>query len=189
MSRLALLGLGLSLLSGCTLIQRPEPLTTVQLSLADADLAWPVAIAPANVEATSALRSNRVLVIDGAVLMQHEGLRWVDTPVVMLADQLRVMHARTRESTSSIASLDLWLSEFNVRVEADRSREVAVSAHGTLRCTASDRSIAIAPASARTDRSGDDPQALADAFARASAEVLKALLSEAATSSAGCAQP
>lgn len=188
-ARLTLLGLSLALLSSCTLIQRPEPVTTLQLSLADANLTWPAALATGKVDSVSALRSNRILVIDGARLMQHDGLRWVETPAIMFAEQLRGLWSRSGDAGAANASLDIWLTEFNLRLDTSGSREVAAAAHASLRCADSERSIAVTPASARSSLSGDDPQALADAFANASAEVVAGLLSQAETLSAGCKNP
>lgn len=182
------LSLGL-LLSSCTLIQRPEPVTTLRLPLADADLAWPSALSPGRVDSTSALRSNRVLVVDGAVLMQHDGLRWVDTPAVMLSEQLRASHARAAATGAARATLDVWLGEFNLRVDADRTQEAAASAHATLRCAGSEHTITIAPVAASAAPTSSDPQALADAFAQASGEMLAALLQQSAERAADCAAP
>ena len=176
-------------LSACTLIQRPEPVTTLQLTLADAGTAWPATLAPGKVDATSALRSNRVLVVDRAVLMQHDGLRWADTPAVMLSEQLRVAHARSRDATAAVAAIDLWLTEFNLRVEPDRSNTVAVTAQASLRCIGSDRILTVPPVSASADPASHDPQALAEAFERASADVVSALLTQSAVRAADCATP
>ena len=188
-ARLALLGLGLALLSSCTLIPRPEPVTTLQLPLAADEGSWPAALAPGRVDSTSALRSNRVLVVDGAVLMQHEGLRWVDTPAVMLSEQLRTLHARAATNGAATAALDLWLADFNLHVGAERTQEAVASAHATLRCAGSERSIAVAPVSARATPASGDPQALADAFGQASGEVLAALLEQSSERAADCAAP
>ncbi len=185
----ALVGLGLALLCSCTLIQRPEPLTTLRLPLAGADLAWPAALATGRVDSTSALRSHRVLVVDGAVLMQHEGLRWVDTPAVMWSEQLRALHARAANTGAAKASLDLWLGDFNLRVGTDRTREAVVSAHASLRCAGSERSIAVPPVSASVAMAGSEPQALAQAFGQASGEVLAALLEQTSERAADCAAP
>ena len=185
----ALIGLGLVLLSSCALIQRPDPLTTLQLPSAAAKRAWPAVLTPGRVDSTSALRSNRVLVVDGAVLMQHEGLRWVDTPAVMWSEQLRALHARAASGSVATASLDVWLGEFNLRVGADRTREALASAHATLRCTGSERTITIAPVAASATPASSDPQALAQAFGQASDEVLAALLEHSSERAADCAAP
>lgn len=183
MSSLALL------LCSCTLIQRPEPVTTLQLPSAATAPAWPAALAPGRVDSTSALRSNRVLVVDGAVLMQHEGLRWVDTPAVMWSEQLRALHARAANTGAAKASLDLWLGDFNLRIGADRTREAVVSAHASLRCAGSERNIAVPPVSASVAMAGSEPQALAQAFGEASGEVLAALLEQTSERAADCAAP
>lgn len=186
-TRATLLGIGLALLSACTLIQRPDPVTTLQLDLTDADLVWPAALTPGKVDSVSALRSNRVLVVEGAVLMQHEGLRWIDTPAVMLSEQLRALHARAAATDAAQASLDVWLGEFNLRVLADRSRQIAISAHATLRCVGSDRVITIAPVSASATPASAEPPDLAAAFAAASTEAMSALLKSSAEPATDCA--
>lgn len=177
------------LLCSCTLIQRPEPVTTLQLLLADADIAWPPALVPGKVESVSALRSNRLLVVDGAVLMQHDGLRWADTPAVMLSEQLRALHARAASADAAKAALDVWVGEFDLRVGADGHQEAVATAHATLRCIGSDRSITIAPVSSSTAPASSDPQALADAFARASRDVVSTLLTQSAARAADCVAP
>lgn len=174
------------LLCSCTLIQRPEPVTTLQLQLVDADLAWPAALLPGKVESVSALRSNRVLVVDGAVLMQHDGLRWVDTPAVMLSEQLRALHARAASADAAKAALDVWVGEFDLRVGAEGHQEALATAHATLRCIGSDRSITIAPVSSSTAPASSDPQALADAFAGASRDLVSALLKQSSERAPGC---
>jgi len=188
-TRATLLGIGLALLSACTLIQRPEPVTTLQISMTDTDLVWPAELMPGKVESVSALRSNRVLVVDGAVLMQHEGLRWVETPAVMWSEQLRALHARSTAQRATKASIEVWLGEFNLRVGAERTQEVVVSADATLVCNGSDRTIPVAPVSASGTSASSDPQALARAFGQASEEVLATLLEQSSERAADCAAP
>jgi hypothetical protein len=188
-ARTTLLGLSLVAFSSCTLIQRPDPVTTLQVTLADESLRWPAVIALGKVDSVSALRSNRILVIDGAKLMQHDGLRWIDTPAVMLSEQLRALHARATATEAATGSLDVWLGDFNLRVAADGSREAVAGAHASLRCSDADRILTIAPVAASASLASSDPQALADAFAGASTEVAAALLSQAETLSAGCENP
>lgn len=186
-ARLTLLALSLALLSACTLIRRPDPVTTLQLPLAGSDLAWPAVLTLGKLESTSALRGNRVLVVDGAVLMQHEGLRWVDTPAVMWSEQLRALQARADAAATPVASIDVWLTDFNMRVAAASTNTAAATAHATLHCIASARSIPVAPVSASATPASSDPQALADAFATASREVVAALLERSAERAADCA--
>lgn len=181
--------LGIALISGCALLRTPEPLTTLQLPLAGADLAWPANLAPGEVEATAALQSNRVLVTKGSLLMQHEGLRWVDAPPVLIAEQLRGLRARSTAGTEAIGALDLWLTDFELRVAPDGTREVIVAASATLRCSASTRTVQLAPTSATATPANAAAQSLADAFASASSEVLSNLLTAAEQSVATCAAP
>lgn len=184
-----LLGLSLIAFSSCTLIQRPDAVTTLQVTLADESLRWPAAIALGKVDSVSALRSNRIVVIDGAKLMQHDGLRWVDTPAVMLSEQFRALQARADVTGANSAALDVWLGDFNLRVGADGTREAVAGAHASLRCSDADRVLTIAPVAASASLASSDPQSLANAFASASAEVVAALLSQAETLSAGCKNP
>lgn len=188
-ARLTLLVLSLGLLSSCSLIRRPDPVTTLQLSLANGDLAWPSGLTPGKVESVSALRSNRVLVVDGAVLMQHEGLRWADTPAVMLSEQLRSLHARAGSADAAKAALDVWLGEFDLRVGAGGRQEAMATAHAMLRCLGSERGFSIAPVSSSAAPASSDPQALADAFAQASRDVVSALLTQSAARAADCVAP
>ncbi|MBI2396305.1 MAG: hypothetical protein HYV17_00800 [Xanthomonadales bacterium] len=189
-SRLLVL-LGIALISGCALLRTPEPLTTLQLPLADSTptLQWPARLRPGNVEATAALQNNRVLVTNGSLLMQHDGLRWVDAPPVLIAEQLRSLHARSAAATEAIGSLDLWLTDFELHVDASGTREVRVAASATLHCTAAARTMPLAPTAATAMPVNAAAQSLADAFASASNEVLGALLAAAEQSVAGCAAP
>ncbi|MBK6729242.1 MAG: hypothetical protein IPG63_18980 [Xanthomonadales bacterium] len=183
--------LSIALISGCALLRTPEPLTTLQLPLADSapSLQWPARLGPGIVQATAALQSNRVLVTKGSLLMQHEGLRWVDAPPVLVAEQLRSLHARSTHGTEAIGALDLWLTGFELRVDASGTREVVVAASATLRCSASTRTVQLAPTSATATPANAAAQSLADAFASASSEVLSNLLSAAEQSVATCAAP
>jgi hypothetical protein len=97
------------------------------------------------------------------------------------------MHARAATKEAATASMDVWLGEFNLRVDADRSQAVVASAHATLRCADSDRSLTITPVSASSTPASSDPQALADAFAEAISEVLSALFQQSAERAADCA--
>lgn len=181
--------LGIALISGCALLRTPEPLTTLQLPLADSapSLQWPARLGPGIVQATAALQSNRVLVTKGSLLMQHEGLRWVDAPPVLIAEQLRSLHARSTAGTEAIGALDLWLTDFELRVAPDGVREVVVAASATLRCSATTRTVQLAPTSATVTPANAAAQSLADAFAGASSQVLGTLLAAASPSLEHCA--
>lgn len=184
-----LIVLSLALLQGCALMRTPAPLTTLQLPLdsSAASPQWPAALAPGSVQGTAALQGNRVLVVQGALLMQHEGLRWVDAPPVLLAEQLRGLHARAASSNEPVATLDLWLSAFNLRVATDGTRDVMVSASATVRCNGAAGVTTLAPSSASSAPAGKDAQSLADAFATASGEVLAAIFNAAVEPASICA--
>lgn len=172
--------ISVSLLSACSLIARPEPLTTLQLIITDGDAMpqWPAALAAGNVVGTSTLLGNRVLVVNGALLMQHEGMRWVDTPALMISEQIHTLHAQTAGNTAPVAAINLRLSAFNLRIGSGGEKHAVVAASGNLRCLGSERARALAPVSAKATPANASAQALADAFARASGEVLAGLLGQ-----------
>lgn len=179
------------LLAACALMSRPQPVTTLLLKLPvdDASLSWPSSIEPGAVRAITTLQSNRVLVVNDAILMQHEGLRWVDTPAVLLAEQLRVRHAQRKVgggTEESKATLDLWLTRFNMRIAKDGDKSVEVSAIADLICADPGKSQRLSPASVSIEWVGNDAQQVASTFAIAANEMLDAVLSDAATHSAVC---
>ncbi len=168
--------------SGCTLISRPEALTTLQLSLPApaADSAWPSGLALGSVRPVSALQSNRLLVVDGAKLMQHQGLRWSESPAIMLAEQMQLRRVRAIEGstlgTHRIASVDVWLSRFDLLIESSGGRSARVTLAAELKCAQSDSRIEFPPTEHSQPPDTDDAQSVAEAFNLATAEAVAALL-------------
>ena len=182
----------MALLTSCALMSRPQPMTTLQLiwPVSDDQPEWPAAIELGAVRAVAALQGNRVLVVDGAVLMQHDGLRWVDAPAIMFAERLRILHLHNVQtgaaSPAGVARFELWLTEFNIRVAADGSQTVVVAASSSLNCSNPALTQRIAPALAEESLGSSDPQRIALAFAVASEKVVARLLSAAAKQAARC---
>lgn len=169
-------------ISGCTLISRPEALTTLQLSLPApaTDSAWPSGLALGSVRPVSALQSNRLLVVDGAKLMQHQGLRWSEAPAIMLAEQMQLRRVRAIEGstlgTHRIASVDVWLSRFDLLIESNGARSARVTLSVELKCVQSDSRIEFPPIEHSQPLETDDAQSIAEAFNLATAEAVEALL-------------
>jgi ABC-type uncharacterized transport system auxiliary subunit len=187
---LALVSIAVLLLGACALMKTPQPLTTLQLQLpADAQSRhWPARIAPRPTRAAAALQSSRVLVVDGALLMQHAGLRWVDVPAILLDEQLRLLrYAHPGGDEKMLASIELWLTQFNIRIDAAGDRSVEVAALAELKC-AQDGSLHRVPvASASVALNSGDAISVAAAFAAATDQVIAAMGAAAARQAEACA--
>jgi ABC-type uncharacterized transport system auxiliary subunit len=175
--------LWLLLLSGCALLSRPAPLVTLQLEPPPTTSTWPTLLRPGRVTAIAALQSDRVVVTDGALLMQHQGLRWVEVPAVMVTEYLHRIHARrsadAAQSEAGAASLDLWITDFSLHLVADGGRIVVVAASAQLRCASTASLQPLAPAAATFAPPDDSARAIAAAFSAATREVITRLLSAA----------
>lgn len=181
-------------LAGCSLLSRPEPMETLQLlpPVASPAAVWPDNLEPGQVTASAALQSDRVLVMRGALLMQHGGMRWVDVPAGMLAEQVRAQHLRAEASAptgaSVAATLDIWLTEFNIRIVDGDRKTVVVTASGELRCPRGDRKLHIAPVVGSQPVTGVNAAEIAAAFAQATDGMLTTLLSKASTRASACGE-
>jgi ABC-type uncharacterized transport system auxiliary subunit len=175
-------------LTACALMRAPQALTTLQLQLADDARAWPEQIEPKVTRASAALQSTRVLVFDGALLMQHGGLRWVDAPAKMLDEQLRLLrYAHPGNDVATMASVELWLTQFNIRIAASGEKSVEVAALAELQC-AGDASLQRMPlAEASVALTGEDAAVVAAAFAAATDRVVAAIGSAASKQAESCA--
>jgi hypothetical protein len=89
--RAALLILCVGLLSACALLKKPIPLTQLQLALDTQQISWPSDISLGSIQSRAVLKSDRIIVMRGALVMQHEGLRWTSAPEVLLAEQLGIL--------------------------------------------------------------------------------------------------
>ncbi len=182
-------------LAGCSLLSRPEPMDTLQLLTPEVSSTsgWPDSLDRGEVSANAALQTDRVLVTDGALLMQHEGLRWVDVPATLLTEQLRARHARADASTTAetmaVATLDVWLTGFNIRIADGGSKTVDISAFGELRCARDGRRLRVEPVGASRPLTTADAAEIAVTFAQATDEMLTALLSTASTRARVCGAP
>ena len=170
----------LNLTPACALLKKPTPLTQLQLSLPAAELKWPARLELGGVKARGVLQSDRVIVTNGALVMQHAGLRWVATPAAQLAEQLA--SARIASSANSIqkgagkATIDVWLSDFNIAVSATGDTSVAVSASGAIRCANAKIASDLAPAAIVLPLNSTDPQRIAERFNAAATKVITTLL-------------
>jgi hypothetical protein len=173
-------------ISGCALMKRPQPSTAIGLPpVAATD--WPEGVEPGLVAADSGLRSDRVVVVDGAIRMQYEGLRWIDAPAVLLAEQLRQRRARAGgERDPAAAQLDLQLTAFQLRV-APGLRRVEVAASAVLVCGQGPVTRYLTPVSIEIESPAEDAATLAEVFAQASASLMDDLLAQASAQQTGCA--
>jgi hypothetical protein len=176
--------------NACALIKAPEPLTTLQLQLpADAQARhWPARIALRPTRATAALQSSRVLVVDGALLMQHAGLRWVDAPAILLDEQLRALNfAYPSGNEKMLASVELWLTQFNIKIAGAGDKSVEVAALAELRCQLGASLHRMPLAAANVALRSEDATAVAAAFAAATDQVIAAIGAAAAKQVEACA--
>ena len=170
----------LNLTPACALLKKPTPLTQLQLSLPAAELNWPARLELGGVKARGVLQSDRVIVTNGALVMQHAGLRWVAAPAAQLAEQLA--SARIASSANSIqkgagkATIDVWLSDFNIAVGATGDTSVAVSASGAIRCANAKIASNLVPAAIVLPLNSTDPQRIAERFNAAATKVITTLL-------------
>ena len=176
---------------GCALLSRPTPLTTLQLPPAPEALAWPKGLKPGRVTAASALKVDRVIVAEGARLMQHGGMRWVDVPAVMIAEYLRRIHARRRDigrdEVVDSATLDLWITDFNLNLDPTGRLTVAVAAAGELRCTPFASPHPLAPTAATQALAREDADSVVAGFSAAVSEVVATVLASASSQAVFCA--
>ena len=172
--------------TGCALFSRPEPLTTLQLRFpslsANHELlsAWPQSLAFDSLVADSAISGNRVIVFDGAKVLQFTGLRWVDTPAVMLTEQFKHWQARSEAIHRRPSSADLVLSfsDFSIHLKAGGKNTVVVSSSAELRCaTGSKQALGVFSSQQRLRKM--DAQTIAVTFAYASEATAKAMFSAA----------
>jgi hypothetical protein len=181
------------ILSGCTLIARPDALTTLQLTLptATANAGWPDGLTLGNVRAVSALESNRVLVVEGATLMQHQGLRWAESPAILLAEQLQLRRVRAIEggarSADRNARLDVWLSRFDLQIEADGTQAVRVALSAELKCLRSEVHVEFPPVEHSQSPTTTDAQGLAEAFSLATGRAVDSVLGTVRSKLQSCA--
>jgi hypothetical protein len=193
---LILLTLCLVLTPSCALLKKPNPVTQLQLTLDAAAISWPPQLALGSVQARKILQSDRVIVTSGARVMQHAGLRWVAAPAALINEQLGLARANqmalamaSKAGQGSGATLDIWLSEFNVVEQVNGGTQTRVSALASLRCnravsagkSASAQTPAVQlPAVARAvTLNSSDPQRLAESFNEASTAVFAALIKSA----------
>ena len=171
--------------TGCALFSRPEPLITLQLQGATAasglELAWPASMALESVDTTSVISSNRLIVIDGAKVMQFKGLRWVDTPAVMLTEQFKHWQARSEAGRpiQHFAFLKLALVDFSIHLNGDGDKTVLVSTNAELQCVANGPIQALGIFSSEQQLRKMDAQTIAVTFAYASETTGKKVFSAA----------
>ena len=185
-------------MTACALINPPPPLTTVQLHLANQTTnrqlqnAWPDTLVLEVISADTAFAGNRVIVLDGAKVMQFAGLRWLDSPAVMLREQLELRQARiqVKRPPLNTAFVQLAINDFSIHLHANSDRllidsfagankTVVVSIRARMRCasTASIQELGIF--SSKLPLHNTDAQSVAATFATASEDAVNAMLSKA----------
>ncbi len=168
-------------LPGCALLKKPIPLTQLQISLDAAELNWPARLELGSVKARGVLQSDRMIVINGALVMQHADLRWVAAPAAQMTEQLAIarlaaLTATAPKASGKAATVDFWLSDFNIAVSANGDTRVAVSASAAVRCANAKSASQIAPAAIVLPLNSADPQRIAERFDAATTTVLTNLL-------------
>ncbi|AVP96346.1 hypothetical protein C7S18_03690 [Ahniella affigens] len=177
--------------SACSLVPKSAPSTTLLLPVQfDASSGtWPANLRPGRVQAASALRTDQVLVVSGARLMQAPGLRWAAVPADLVGEALSQWHATTALTgthSAQSATLDVTIDAFQWE---ESKAVVLVAMHGQYRCP--DGAITDLPGAPATlpMPSLHDPDALAEAFARATQRVAGALLQQASQPQCGTPIP
>ncbi len=173
--------------TGCALLNRPAPLTTLQVRFPsaanDTEITWPAGLTLASLTSASVISGNRVIVFDGAKVMQFNGLRWVDTPAVMLTEQLQLMQVSaegdTTEAIQHLALLKLALVDFSIHLNDGGDKTVMVSANAELQCAANGSVQALGILSSEQPLQKMDDQSVAATFTNATETTAKAMLSAA----------
>lgn len=186
----ALATMSLSVTGGCALLSAPAPLTTLQIDLTPDALVWPAQLVPGRVTAATALQSDRVVVMDGAQVMQHGGLRWVSEPAVMMGEQLRRLRAPRNnlgaEAARGSAALELWLTDFSLHPDDSGSLVAEVSMIAEIRCLSGATGQPLPIASARREAEQEDAESIAAAFSASAREALAMTLAAVVPHAASC---
>jgi ABC-type uncharacterized transport system auxiliary subunit len=137
LSRIGIAYLVASLLTSCALLSRPEPFTSLRLVLPNShpSIAWPDQILLERVDTTAVLATNRIVVMDGAKVMQFEGLRWAQEPSVMRTEHLLQWQAQnlTPRVPSTAHLLSIVVTDFSIHLNENRQQTVVVSASAQLK--------------------------------------------------------
>jgi ABC-type uncharacterized transport system auxiliary subunit len=188
--RAGLLSVLVCALTSCALLSRPPSLTTVQLGMTtpEQSKAWPQGLLLARVETTAVLASNRVIVIDGAKVMQFERLRWAQEPAVMLTEQLRIWQSQKPAPGSPSASnlITVSFTDFSIHLHGRIQQTVVVSASAELSCARSGSVLALGHFDTIRPLTNLSAQTIATIFSDASRETAWALLSAAQSAAAQC---
>jgi ABC-type uncharacterized transport system auxiliary subunit len=185
--RAILLLLVIAAITACALLKSPESVTTLRLQFPNYGVndkvadAWPEHLAFESIDAMSVVSGNRVIVFDDAKVMQFNGLRWVDTPAVMLTEQLRLMQVRSAADRpiQHFAILKLALVDFSIHLNGDGDKTALVSANAELRCAANGPIYALGIFSSEQPLKKMDAQSIAATFANATGTTTRAMLSAA----------
>ncbi len=175
-------------LAGCALMARPQPATHLQLQLPEHWQFEANDLSISSVRAQSWLSTEQLLVRHGARLMQYKNWRWVATPETMLSEQLEVAAAQRKSVSSqadSAARIDLVLTDYSVRVDRAGQHAITVATISKLHCRHTVLNLPLQ--SAAKLASGLDQQSIADDFAVATGQMLRAVLDVARTAKASAA--
>jgi ABC-type uncharacterized transport system auxiliary subunit len=184
-----------SSITACALLSRPKPLTTLQLRFPDISsqalsTAWPGTLAFESLNTATAISNNRVMVFDGAKVMQFAGLRWVDTPAVMLTEQFKTWQAQAvaEPERHRTAQLKLSLTDFSIHVNAADSNTVVVSASAELQCLSNDATHSLGIFSNAQPLQKMDAQRIAEVFSDATVATSAAVITAAKLAGTQCQQ-
>ena len=170
------------LLPACALLKKPLPVTQLQLSVDLTALNWPAQIQVANMKARGVLQSDRIIVMEGAKVMQHEGVRWVDNPSALIIEQLAISGSRALTISSvkggasvKPAQIEMLLTDFQIEVQANGDTLVVVALLASIRCKADSPPLHLQGAASRLPLNSSEPQRIAERFNEAALAVLSEL--------------
>jgi ABC-type uncharacterized transport system auxiliary subunit len=189
LNRIGIACLLASLLTSCALLSRPEPLTTLRLlMLSEPSVAWPDQVLLDHVNSSAMLASNRIVVIDGAKVMQFEGLRWAQEPSVMWTEQLLQWQADNFRPRTLAGENQLRISvtDFSIHVNGNARQSVVVSARAELKCAHSGMILALKQSRQVRQLISTDAQTIASTFSDAQAASAQALISAAQLALGSC---
>ena len=174
--------------AGCAVFKPVKPPITLQMRLfqSSPNQPWPDAIALAGVRSSVKLQGPELLVQDGATLMRFPGVRWVDSPLVMLSEALQRWRAfaPVNNLPSAQTELTVLLHEFTLEL-SDQKLSAFVAASAELRCP-SQKLLNIALSQHHEPLQEQDPERIAQSFGAATAHVMREIMTSAVALRSHC---
>lgn len=177
----------IALLPSCALLKKPLPVTQLQLALDATRMQMPPDMQVKTLKARAILQTDRVIVIQGAQVMQHAGVRWVAEPAALLREELSMMGAdvsarlgKNRAAPEKPVQLEIWLHDFNIEVLAGGDTRILVSARANIQCIGAAKSAPLPVAAFSVPLNSVDPQRIAEGFNAAASSTFRTLLASGA---------